>query len=47
MSTAVRQKRHNERARRAGMVRVCVWVPAEAKEHILALAERLRKVKKR
>jgi len=41
------QERYRERQTdKRGMVRLSVWVPAEAREKVLALCARLRKVKR-
>ena len=42
------QGRYQERQRdRRGLVRLTVWVPAEAREKVMALADKLRKIAKK
>jgi len=39
------QKRYEERQRESrGMVKVCIWIPASAKQRVLKMAAELRRL---
>lgn len=42
-----KQERYVTRVTRKGLIKVCVWVPTEAREHVIKLANKLRALAKK